>query len=98
MRENSTQAKLLSKAIDVMEMVSANKSPMSLAEITLATGLNKNAVLRILNTLVFHKWFRKSGDQYEPGMGLAAVWSRYKAQVESDIQRLEKENTELEVL
>lgn len=98
MKEDNTQVKSLAKAIEIIEAVSANKKPMSLAGITLTTGINKNAVLRILNTLVRYKWFRKTGELYEPDMAVAMIWSRYKAQVEVDIQKLEKENTELEVV
>ena len=97
MSADNTQTKSLAKAIEVIEMVSANKSPMSLAEITVATGINKNAVLRIVNTLVQHKWLRKAGEHYEPDMALAAIWSRYKANTEKELSRLTAENKELGV-
>ena len=92
-----SQGKTLSKAIEVIEALSANRSPMSLADISKATDINKNAVLRIVNTLVLHKWLRKIGEHYEPDHGLAAIWSRYKANVEFELSRLDTENTELEV-
>ena len=96
MKEDSP-VKTLAKAIEVIEALSANKSPMSLADISKATSINKNAVLRIVNTLVQHKWLRKTGEHYEPDMALAAIWSRYKANTEKELSRLTAENESLEV-
>ena len=89
--------KTLLKAVEVIQTISANNSPMSLADISKATDINKNAVLRIVNTLVGCHWLRKVGEHYEPDVGLASIWSRYKANLEADLSRLEAENESLEV-
>lgn len=89
--------KTLLKAVEVIQMISANNSPMSLADISKATDINKNAVLRIVNTLVGCHWLRKVGEHYELDVGLAAIWSRYKANLEVKLENLTAENESLEV-
>ncbi len=53
---------ILSKALDIMELVQAEKSPMALEAIYQRTRFSKTSVYRILKTLVHRGYLVQSGD------------------------------------
>ena len=53
---------ILSKALDIMELVQAEKSPMALEAIYQRTHFSKTSVYRILKTLVHRGYLAQAGD------------------------------------
>ncbi len=53
---------ILSKALDIMELLQAEKAPMSLEAIYQRTHFSKTSVYRILKTLVHRGYIAQSGD------------------------------------
>ncbi|MDR5725970.1 MAG: substrate-binding domain-containing protein [Terriglobia bacterium] len=53
---------ILSKALDIMELLQAEKSPMALEAIYQRTHFSKTSVYRILKTLVHRGYITQSGD------------------------------------
>jgi len=53
---------ILSKALDIMELLQAEKAPMALEQIYQRTHFSKTSVYRILKTLVHRGYIAQSGD------------------------------------
>ena len=66
MAKNSTKRlyliPILSKALDIMELLQAEKTPMALEKIYQRTHFSKTSVYRILKTLVHRGYIAQSGD------------------------------------
>ena len=66
MAKNSTKRlyliPILSKALDIMELLQAEKSPMALEKIYQRTHFSKTSVYRILKTLAHRGYITQSGD------------------------------------
>jgi IclR family transcriptional regulator, KDG regulon repressor len=61
------------KALDILALIKARGSEMSLAEIAKATGWHKSSVQRVLTTLSYHKFLQRdeATKRYSLGIALA---------------------------
>ncbi|MEN6422389.1 MAG: helix-turn-helix domain-containing protein [Smithella sp.] len=75
----------------ILHCIAESKEPVNAAEIAKATNLTNDSVFRQLGTMEELGWVRKIGDGYTPGMALAVIWARVKANTEGQIDKLNKD-------
>lgn len=79
----------------ILNFIAESKEPVNAAEIAKATNLTTDSVFRQLGTMDDLGWVRKIGDGYIPGMGLAVIWARVKANTEGQINKLKQDLDQL---
>lgn len=79
----------------ILKVIAESKEPMGSAEIAKATNLTTDSVFRQLGTMEEMGWVRKIGDGYTPGMALAVIWARVKANAEGQIDKLKQDLEQL---
>jgi DNA-binding IclR family transcriptional regulator len=79
----------------ILNVIGGSTEPVGCAEIAKAANLTNDSVFRQLGTMEDLGWVRKIGDGYAPGMKLAVIWARVKANTEGQISKL---NQDLETL
>lgn len=78
----------VAKASAVLKTVAESREPMTVAEIVEGLdsefNMDTNAVFRMCETLDSLHWLNRVGDRsFEIGMGLAVLWARKRARMES---------------
>ncbi|HAR49531.1 MAG TPA: hypothetical protein DCR81_05410 [Smithella sp.] len=79
----------------ILNFIAESKEPVPAAEIAKAVNLTTDSVFRQIGTMEELGWVRKIGDGYTPGMRLAVIWARVKANTEGQIDKLKQD---LEIL
>jgi len=87
---------VLNAADAILKIIAASTEPVGISEIAKATNLTNDSVFRQLGTMDDLGWVRKIGDGYAPGMRLAVIWARVKANTEGQINKLNKDLETLE--
>ncbi|MGD0278082.1 MAG: helix-turn-helix domain-containing protein [Smithella sp.] len=75
----------------ILNFIAENKEPINATEIAKGTNLTTDSVFRQLGTMEELGWVRKIGDGYTPGMRLAVIWARVKANTEGQINKLKQD-------
>ncbi|ESP62836.1 hypothetical protein SMITH_217 [Smithella sp. ME-1] len=75
----------------ILHCIAESKELMPAAEIAKATNLTNDSVFRQLGTMEELGWVRKIGDGYTPGMALAVIWARVKANAEGQLVKLKQD-------
>jgi DNA-binding IclR family transcriptional regulator len=75
----------------ILNVLKDSAEPVGPSEIAKATNLTTDSVFRQLGTMDDLGWVRKIGDGYVPGMGLAVIWARVKANTEGQINKLKQD-------
>ena len=86
---------VLMAADAILGIIASSKEPIGISEIAKTANLTNDSVFRQLGTMEELGWVRKIGDGYTPGMALAVIWARVKANTEGQINKL---NQDLEQL
>jgi DNA-binding IclR family transcriptional regulator len=82
---------VLMAADAILNFIAESKEPVAAAEIAKAISLSNDSVFRQIGTMEELGWVRKIGDGYTPGMALAVIWARVKANAEGQIQKLKQD-------
>lgn len=80
----------------ILDFIGQTKSPVSIAEISRATGLSMDSCFRQIGTMEELRWVEKIGEGYIIGMRLAVIRARKKAMLESQQDTINQQLTELE--
>jgi len=75
----------------ILDVIAGSREPVGCAEIAKATNLTNDSVFRQLGTMEELGWARKIGDGYTPGMRLAVIWARVKANTEEQLSKLKQD-------
>lgn len=85
-----------STTMQILMFLADQKTPVSGATVAAAMGMQYGTAMCYLATLADDQFITQSGDKFELGSKLAIVWARYRARIESQINRLSQELNELE--
>jgi DNA-binding IclR family transcriptional regulator len=83
--------------LDILKFLSDQKKPVTGKDVALAIDVPHGTCMCYLATLADSSIVCQTGECFELGMGMAAFWARYKANVEGKISRLTNELHQLEV-
>lgn len=86
-----------STTTQILTFLADQKAPVSGATIANALGMQYGTTMCYLATLADDQFVAQTGDNFELGSKLAFIWARYRARLESQINRLSHELNELEV-
>ena len=78
---------ILSKALDILELLQARKSPMALEEVYQSTRFSKTSVYRILQTLAHRGYVAKTSDGLYRLVSLPAIVVKIKMLLPETQQR-----------
>ncbi|RLC49450.1 MAG: hypothetical protein DRH79_09045 [Candidatus Cloacimonadota bacterium] len=83
MKQASYNAPAVTKAVEVVDLLSQSTRPMGLSEIVRALDSNKNMCMRILRTLEAQGWVSaEEGPKYKLSLGLFQIASRPLARLD----------------
>jgi DNA-binding IclR family transcriptional regulator len=85
------------KFIDIIEFLHQQTRPVSGAEISRALDLPHPTVMSHLTVALERKWVKQTGEQYEPGVRLAGMYSAFKLGLQTRINAQQEELNTLEV-
>lgn len=86
---------VLISADAILRCIAESKEPVNASEIAKTINLTSDSVFRQLGTMEELGWVRKIGDGYTPGMALAVIWARVKANTEGQIDKLKQDLEQL---
>lgn len=79
--DGKARSQTLSRGLSVLEILAAQRRPMTVAELARDVGLHRSIVHRLLRTLEDHRLVRRTGESYVLGRGLLDLASA----VEDDV-------------
>lgn len=87
----------VTKSIEIMGFLSEQRGPVPAREISAAVSLPYDTAMCHLVTLEDEQLVKCANGNYELGPRFSVFWSRYRARLEAQINRLQQEYQDLEV-
>lgn len=83
--------------LQIIEFMADQRGPVSGQAVAAALGVKYDTVMCHLATQEDRHFVRQAGDRYELGDRLPYCWARYKAKLQSKVERINGELKNLEV-
>lgn len=81
----------VNKAGEILKFLGQQKQPVPGPDIARAVNMQVGTVMCHLATLADLNFVQQVGEGWLPGMGLALLWARYKANLEGQRDRIDRD-------
>lgn len=83
--------------IGIIRFLADQREPVSGLDVSRALDIKYGTLMCYLATLEDERFVRRIGEYYELGQDAALIWAKRKTQIETKIERNQRELAELEV-
>lgn len=94
-RKSYRRIQAVNKTVQIIRFLSEQRQPVPGTEVARAVSLPRGTVMCYLATLEDDRMVRQTGEHWELADGMAILWARRKAQIESGIDRMKTQLTDI---
>ncbi|MBI2354251.1 MAG: helix-turn-helix domain-containing protein [Deltaproteobacteria bacterium] len=91
MAQSYRRIESVTKTLEILEYLAAQKEPVSGPDIARAVGLPVGTIMCHVMTLEERNFIQRIGDRFRLGMMMAILWARVKSSLETQRDRIDRD-------